>query len=65
MRTELLTPFGLRTLSPADHNYHGTYAGDVVSRDRAHHQGSVFPWLLGPMVTAYVKIHGRGEGARR
>ena len=65
VRNELLTPFGLRTLSPSDHNYRGSYSGDVVSRDRAHHQGSVFPWLLGPMVTAYVKIHGRGEGARR
>jgi len=64
MRAELLTPFGLRTLAPTDRNYRGTYAGDVVSRDRAHHQGSVFPWLLGPMVTAYVKIHGRGQGAR-
>jgi len=65
VRLQLLTPFGLRTLSPADHNYRGVYAGDVVARDRAHHQGSVFPWLLGPMVTAYVKIHGRGDGARR
>lgn len=64
VRFELLTPFGLRSLTPNDHNYRGAYAGDVVSRDRAHHQGSVFPWLLGPMVTAYVKVHGRGEGAR-
>jgi len=64
VRYELLTPFGLRSLSPSDHNYRGTYGGDVVSRDRAHHQGSVFPWLLGPMVSAYVKIHGRGDGAR-
>ncbi len=65
VRTDLLAPFGLRTLSPKDHNYRGLYGGDVVSRDRAHHQGSVFPWLLGPLVTAYVKIHGRGEGARK
>jgi predicted glycogen debranching enzyme len=64
VRVELLTPYGLRSLSRNDHNYRGTYAGDVVSRDRAHHQGSVFPWLLGPMVTAYVKVHGRGDGAR-
>ena len=64
VRVELLTPFGPRTLSPHDHNYRGTYTGDVVARDRAHHQGSVFPWLLGPLVTSYVKIHGRGEGAR-
>jgi predicted glycogen debranching enzyme len=64
VRFELLTPFGLRSLSRNDHNYRGTYGGDVVSRDRAHHQGSVFPWLLGPMVSAYVKVHGRGDGAR-
>jgi predicted glycogen debranching enzyme len=64
VRLELLTPYGPRTLSPHDHNYRGTYSGDVVARDRAHHQGSVFPWLLGPLVTSYVKIHGRGEGAR-
>jgi predicted glycogen debranching enzyme len=65
VRRELLTPYGPRTLAPSDHNYRGTCGGDVVSRDRAHHQGSVFPWLLGPLVTAYVKVHGRGEGARR
>jgi len=64
VRVDLLTPYGPRTLSPKDHNYRGVYAGDVVSRDRAHHQGSVFPWLLGPLVTAYVKINGRGAGAR-
>jgi predicted glycogen debranching enzyme len=64
VRSELLTPFGPRTLSPKDHNYRGMYFGDVLSRDRAHHQGSVFPWLLGPYVSAYVKVHGHGDGAR-
>lgn len=64
LRRELLTPVGLRTLSPTVPNYCGTYAGDVASRDRAHHQGSAFPWLLGPMVSAYVRIHGRGKRSR-
>ncbi len=65
VRTELLTPVGLRTLSPSDRNYAPHYSGDVVQRDRAHHQGSVFPWLLGPYVDAYLTVHGKGEGARR
>ncbi|MGP0072481.1 MAG: amylo-alpha-1,6-glucosidase [Bryobacteraceae bacterium] len=56
---ELLTPYGLRTLSPRDPNYHGRYEGDAASRDGAYHQGTVWPWLLGPFMTAYVKVHGR------
>ncbi len=56
---ELLTPLGLRTLSPRDGNYQGRYRGEVVARDRAQHQGSVFPWLLGPLVTAYMRCKGR------
>ncbi|HTS50510.1 MAG TPA: amylo-alpha-1,6-glucosidase [Bryobacteraceae bacterium] len=54
---ELLTPFGLRTLSPRDPNYKGRYAGDQRSRDSAYHQGTVWPWLLGPFLTAYFKVH--------
>lgn len=61
----LLTPFGLRTLAPDDPAYHGRYTGDVVSRDRALHQGSVFPWLLGHWVTAYLRVLGRGATTRR
>ena len=64
VRTLLMTPFGPRTLSPADPNYRGHYAGNIVERDRAYHQGSVHPWLLGHYVTAYLKVHGRGAGAR-
>lgn len=55
---ELLTPYGLRTLSPRDPNYHGRYEGNPASRDGAYHQGTVWPWLLGPFLTAYVKVHG-------
>jgi predicted glycogen debranching enzyme len=62
---ELLTPFGLRTLSPRDPNYRGRYEGDPVSRDGAYHQGTVWPWLLGPFLSAYVKVHGGTEEARR
>ncbi len=49
---ELLTPFGLRTLSPRDSRYCGRYEGDASSRDGAYHQGTVWPWLLGPYVRA-------------
>ncbi len=62
--SHLLTPMGVRTLSPEDRNYQGRYAGDVVSRDRAYHQGSVFPWLLGPLVTALLRVQGRSEPVR-
>ena len=61
---ELLTPYGLRTLSPRDSNYHGRYEGGPASRDGAYHQGTVWPWLLGPFMTAYVKVHGHSEEAR-
>jgi glycogen debranching enzyme len=64
VRSELLTPLGLRTLSPNDPAYQGHYSGNIVSRDRAYHNGSAFPWLLGPFVTAYLLVHGRGPGAR-
>jgi predicted glycogen debranching enzyme len=61
---ELLTPYGLRTLSPQDPNYKGRYGGDAFARDSAYHQGTVWPWLLGPFLTAYVKVHGGTEPVR-
>ena len=61
---ELLTPYGLRTLSPRDPNYRGRFDGGPQSRDAAYHQGTVWPWLLGPFLTAYVKVHGGTEEAR-
>jgi len=61
----LLTPCGLRSLAPSDPQYRGRYAGDPVSRDAAYHQGTVWPWLMGPFLTAYIKVHGGGEPARR
>jgi predicted glycogen debranching enzyme len=54
----LLTPFGLRTLSPFDPRYSGKYEGSVAQRDSAYHQGTVWPWLLGPFVTADIRFNG-------
>ena len=64
VKAELLTPVGVRTLSPSDPNYQGRYDGNVASRDRAHHNGSAFPWLLGPLVTTHARVRGRGAAAR-
>jgi predicted glycogen debranching enzyme len=55
---ELLTPRGLRTLSPTNPNYLGRYEGDSRSRDSSYHQGTVWPWLMGPYMTACVKTFG-------
>jgi predicted glycogen debranching enzyme len=64
VRKELLTPVGVRTLAPSDPNYQGHYRGGVVARDRAMHQGTAYPWLLGALVSAYVRVNGRGEETR-
>jgi glycogen debranching enzyme len=59
---ELLTPFGLRSLSPSDPAYRGRCEGDQRSRDSAYHQGTAWPWLMGPFLTACLKT--RGERGR-
>lgn len=56
---KLLTPYGLRTLAPDDPNYQGRCAGNERERDLAYHQGTVWPFLLGPYVTAYLRAYGR------
>jgi predicted glycogen debranching enzyme len=61
---ELLTPVGLRTLNPLDSRYRPRYEGDQYSRDAAYHQGTVWPWLLGPFITAYVRVNGGTSAAR-
>jgi len=62
---ELLTPYGLRTLNPLNPAYKPRYQGTPYERDSAYHQGTVWPWLLGPFVTAYIKVNGGGAEARR
>lgn len=56
VRRELFTPYGLRTLSPRDPAYRGRYEGDQPTRDAAYHQGTVWPWLLGPFGEAVLKV---------
>jgi predicted glycogen debranching enzyme len=64
VRNQLLTPVGLRTLAPSEPAYAGRYQGDPVSRDRAYHQGSVYPWLLGPYADALLRVRGANAAAR-
>jgi glycogen debranching enzyme len=56
---DLLTPYGLRSLSPTHADYRGRYEGSAYSRDTAYHQGTVWAWLMGAFVTAYLKVHER------
>ena len=55
---ELWTPLGLRTLERQHRDYHPHYTGGVLERDGAYHQGTAWPWLLGPFVEAWVKVRG-------
>ena len=57
VKDKLLTPRGLRTLSPDDINYKGHYAGDQRERDLSYHQGTVWPWLMGPFTEAYLNLY--------
>jgi predicted glycogen debranching enzyme len=61
---ELLTPAGLRSLAPSDPRYRGTYVGDAAQRDQAYHQGTVWPYLLGPFVEAWLRVRGSTREAR-
>lgn len=60
----LWTPLGLRTLAPDAPGYHGRYEGGVVERDGAYHQGTAWPWLLGPFIEAWVRLVGTPQDAR-
>ena len=64
VRESLLTQFGLRTLSRDDPRYVGRYRGSIVERDRAYHNGTVWPWLMGPFVTTYLKLSDYTKEAR-
>lgn len=57
VKNELLTPRGLRTLSPNDPRYEPIYEGNQAARDSAYHMGTVWPWLLQPFCYAYVSIY--------
>ncbi len=59
VKSELLTERGLRSLTPQDKDYHGVLEGNQYERDQAYHQGTVFPWLIGPFCTAWLKLNGK------
>jgi len=61
---ELWTPVGLRTLAPSDPRYRGSYEGNVTERDSAYHQGTVWAWLIGPYLSARLRVFGNCEETR-
>lgn len=65
VEAELLTPFGLRSLSPSDTSYVPVYKGSPLERDGAYHQGTVWAWLIGPFVDAYRRTHSKDAMAER
>jgi glycogen debranching enzyme len=63
---ELLTPVGLRSLSPGHPKYKAKYFGNLHARDAAYHQGTVWCWLIGPFIDAWIRVHPEDRaGARR
>lgn len=63
---ELLTPVGLRSLSRSHQDYKPNYHGDLLTRDAAYHQGTVWSWLIGPYIDAYLRVHPQDRvGARK
>jgi glycogen debranching enzyme len=65
VEARLWTPLGLRSLAPGEPGYVAHYSGDVRTRDGAYHQGTVWPWLTGPFVEAWVRVRGGSEDAKR
>lgn len=64
VREHLLTPYGLRSLSPIHPDYRGRYEGDGFQRDSRYHQGTVWGWLIGPYVEAYLRVHAFSRQAK-
>jgi len=65
VQRELLTPYGLRSLSPQHPSFRGHYEGTPYERDGAYHQGTVWAWLIGPYVEAFLRVHDFSDDARR
>jgi predicted glycogen debranching enzyme len=65
VESSLLTPLGLRSLAPGEGAYAPRYEGGVAERDGVYHQGTVWPWLLGPFVEAWVRVRGSSPTAVR
>ena len=65
VRQRLLTPVGLRSLAPGHRDYKAQYYGDLRARDAAYHQGTVWGWLIGPFVDAWLKVHPGDKASAR
>jgi predicted glycogen debranching enzyme len=65
VRNRLLTPVGLRSLAPGHRDYKPQYYGDLRARDAAYHQGTVWAWLAGPFVDAWLKVHPDDKAGAR
>ncbi|MBN1764696.1 MAG: glycogen debranching enzyme family protein [Sedimentisphaerales bacterium] len=65
VRQHLLTPYGLRSLSNTDRHYQGHYEGDQFQRDSAYHQGTVWAFLTGPFIEAFLKVNEYSDAAKR
>ncbi|XKH34737.1 amylo-alpha-1,6-glucosidase [Azospirillum doebereinerae] len=65
VRSRLLTPLGLRSLAPGCRDYKAKYFGDLRARDAAYHQGTVWGWLIGPFVDAWLKLHPEDKAGAR
>ena len=66
VREKLLTPVGLRSLAPGEPDYKARYYGDLRARDAAYHQGTVWAWLIGPFIDAWLKVYPEDRvGARQ
>ncbi|UCC96814.1 MAG: glycogen debranching enzyme N-terminal domain-containing protein, partial [Phycisphaerales bacterium] len=65
VQERLLTPYGLRTLSPDAPGYKGRYTGPLRQRDEAYHNGTVWPYLIGPFVEAYLKVNNFSAKSRK
>jgi predicted glycogen debranching enzyme len=65
VEAKLLTPLGLRTLAPEDPRYRPRYEGGPIARDSAYHEGTAWPWLLGPFVEAWIRVRNASSSARK
>jgi predicted glycogen debranching enzyme len=65
VHAKLVTPVGLRSLAPGEPDYKPRYFGDLRARDAAYHQGTVWAWLIGPFIDAWLKVHSNDRAAAR
>ena len=65
VRERLLTPVGLRSLAPGDPDYKPRYFGDLRARDAAYHEGTVWAWLIGPFIDAWLRVHPNDKKTAR